>query len=93
MKNIPQKLLLLCPLKMHEHVKRIFLFAHMPVDFEEIQLNSKDPTNEALENAIVAIERNGIALKVLYLQGIWELKRNEANSGLCEFSGQHRDKI
>jgi hypothetical protein len=50
---------------MHEHVKRIFLFAHIPVDFEEVQLNSTDPTNEALENAIVAIERNGIGLKVI----------------------------
>ena len=48
---------------MHEHIKRIFLFAHIPVDFEEIELNSKDPSNEALQNAIIAIQRNGIALK------------------------------
>lgn len=49
--------------EMIKHIRRIFLFAHIPVDFEEIELSSKDPTNEALENAIVAIQRNGIALK------------------------------
>ena len=51
-------------LKMIEHIKRIFLFANVPVDFEEIKLSSSDLTDEALENAIVAIRRNGVALKV-----------------------------
>lgn len=49
---------------MMSHIKRIFLFAHIPVDFEETELSSKDPSNEALDNAIVAIQRNGIAIKV-----------------------------
>lgn len=38
----------------------------VPVDFEEIELSSKNPGNEALENAITAIKRNGLALKVNY---------------------------
>lgn len=40
------------------------MFFQFPVDFEDIELGSKDPSDDALENAITAIERNGIALKV-----------------------------
>uniref|UniRef100_A0A915E467 Isocitrate dehydrogenase [NAD] subunit, mitochondrial n=1 Tax=Ditylenchus dipsaci TaxID=166011 RepID=A0A915E467_9BILA len=49
--------------EMMEHIKRIFAFAHIPVDFEEIDLSSNDPGNEALESAITAVKRNGIAIK------------------------------
>ncbi|KAL3124717.1 hypothetical protein niasHT_001554 [Heterodera trifolii] len=45
------------------HIRRIFRFANIPVDFEEIELSSKDPSNEVLENAITAIQRNGLAIK------------------------------
>jgi hypothetical protein len=36
------------------------------MDFEVIELNSKDPSDEALDKAIIAIQLNGIALKVLW---------------------------
>lgn len=49
--------------EMMEHIKRIFVFSHIPVDFEEIEVSSKEDTREALDNAIVAIQRNGIAIK------------------------------
>jgi isocitrate dehydrogenase (NAD+) len=49
--------------EMLEHVRRIFKFAHVPIDFEVMALGSQDPGNEALENAITAIKRNGLAIK------------------------------
>ncbi|KAE9550355.1 hypothetical protein FO519_006438 [Halicephalobus sp. NKZ332] len=49
--------------EMLEHVKRIFAFAHVPVDFEVIELDSRDVSEHALDNAIMAIQRNGVALK------------------------------
>ncbi|KAH7728339.1 Protein IDHG-2 [Aphelenchoides avenae] len=45
--------------EMMTHLKKIFLAAHVPVDFEVIDASSKDPSNEALENVITAIQRNG----------------------------------
>lgn len=48
------------------HVKKIFKFAHVPIDFELLNLNSKDPGNDALENAITSIKRNGVAIKVCF---------------------------
>ena len=50
--------------EMIEHIHRIFSFACVPVDFEIIPLNSQSRTNEDLDNAIVSIQRNGVALKV-----------------------------
>lgn len=50
---------------MIDHVHRIFTFAHVPVDFEHIPLNSTSRSDEDLENAIVSIQRNGVALKVI----------------------------
>lgn len=47
------------------HVRKIFKFAHIPIDFELLDLSSKDPGNDALENAITSIKRNGVAIKVL----------------------------
>ncbi|KAE9551478.1 hypothetical protein FO519_005323 [Halicephalobus sp. NKZ332] len=49
--------------EMINHVRRIFSFACVPVDFEVIPLNSQSHTNEDLENAIVSVQRNGVALK------------------------------
>lgn len=46
------------------HINRIFSFAYVPVDFEYINLNSQARSDEDLENAIVSIQRNGVALKV-----------------------------
>lgn len=53
---------------MMAHVRNIFLSSNIPVDFEEIELSSKDPSNEVLEHAIIAIERNGLAIKVYILK-------------------------
>lgn len=52
--------------EMIEHVKRLCKTAQVPVDFENIQLDSHQSINtwnEDLENAIISIERNGVALK------------------------------
>ncbi|KAK0425973.1 hypothetical protein QR680_009482 [Steinernema hermaphroditum] len=49
--------------EMMEHIKRIFSFAHFPVDFETVELNSKDLNATSLEFALMACERNGIAIK------------------------------
>ncbi|KAI6232993.1 Isocitrate dehydrogenase [NAD] subunit, mitochondrial [Aphelenchoides fujianensis] len=46
-----------------EHVQRIFKFAHVPVDFEILELSSSTPENDALQNAITSIKRNGLAIK------------------------------
>uniref|UniRef100_A0AC34F8A7 Isopropylmalate dehydrogenase-like domain-containing protein n=1 Tax=Panagrolaimus sp. ES5 TaxID=591445 RepID=A0AC34F8A7_9BILA len=51
--------------EMIDHVNRIFSFAQVPVDFETIQVSSDNPREEDLENAIVSIKRNGVALKVV----------------------------
>jgi isocitrate dehydrogenase (NAD+) len=45
------------------HVQRIFRYAHVPVDFEVIDLDSRDLSDKALDQAIDAIKRNGVALK------------------------------
>jgi isocitrate dehydrogenase (NAD+) len=50
--------------EMLNHVQKLFKFAHVPVDFEFLELNSSDMSNEALENAITSIKRNGVAIKV-----------------------------
>lgn len=52
--------------EMLAHVKRLCITAQVPVDFEDIQLDSRQTIktwNEDLENAIISIERNGVALK------------------------------
>ena len=38
----------------------------MPVDFEEVALDSSVSDENELENALLAIKRNGIALKGKY---------------------------
>ncbi|VDM78557.1 unnamed protein product [Strongylus vulgaris] len=50
--------------EMLEHVETIFKFAQVPVDFESVQLSSKPDSENDLEQAIMAIKRNGVALKV-----------------------------
>ena len=47
--------------EMLEHIQRIFTFARVPVDFETIHIG---PSEKDLDNAIVSIRRNGVALKV-----------------------------
>lgn len=50
---------------MIQHLERIFTFAHVPIDFEITPLSSKLESDDDLSNAITAIKRNGIAIKVL----------------------------
>ncbi|XP_078597089.1 isocitrate dehydrogenase [NAD] subunit gamma, mitochondrial-like isoform X3 [Branchiostoma floridae x Branchiostoma japonicum] len=45
------------------HVKDVFRYAGVPVDFEEVQITSQEGDDVAIENAITAIKRNGVALK------------------------------
>uniref|UniRef100_A0A1I7Y5H0 Iso_dh domain-containing protein n=1 Tax=Steinernema glaseri TaxID=37863 RepID=A0A1I7Y5H0_9BILA len=49
--------------EMMDHIKRIFSFAHIPVDFETVELSSKDVDETALEFALMACVRNGVAIK------------------------------
>jgi isocitrate dehydrogenase (NAD+) len=49
--------------EMIDHVRRIFTFAQVPVDFETIQVSSQNPREEDLDNAIVSVQRNGVAIK------------------------------
>jgi isocitrate dehydrogenase (NAD+) len=49
--------------EMFDHVRRIFTFAQVPVDFETIQVSSQNPREEDLDNAIVSVKRNGVAIK------------------------------
>ena len=46
------------------HVKRIFSTANVPVDFIDVKLDLKDPTDEDFEKVIEAIHGTGTALKV-----------------------------
>lgn len=48
---------------MISHVKRIFNFANVPVDFETAPLSSELKQEADLDNAIISIKRNGVALK------------------------------
>lgn len=49
--------------EMIAHVEKIFQFAQVPVDFEAVSLTSQQNTEEDLDQAIIAIKRNGVALK------------------------------
>lgn len=49
--------------EMMRHVKTIFRVGGIPVDFEEINLDSMNENIEKVEEAITSIQRNGIALK------------------------------
>lgn len=44
-------------------VKKVFTSAGVPVDFEEIETNHKQNTEETCFEAITAIRRNGVAIK------------------------------
>lgn len=45
------------------HVKEVFRYAGVPVDFEEIQLDSVVENIESLHEVITSVKRNGVALK------------------------------
>ncbi|XP_013404769.1 isocitrate dehydrogenase [NAD] subunit gamma, mitochondrial isoform X1 [Lingula anatina] len=45
------------------HVKQVFRYAGVPVDFEEIRLDREHNDSEAFRQALLAVKRNGTALK------------------------------
>ncbi|KAJ8370010.1 hypothetical protein SKAU_G00100380 [Synaphobranchus kaupii] len=45
------------------HVRELFRFSCVPVDFEVVNVNSRLDTEDDINNAITAIRRNGVALK------------------------------
>lgn len=49
--------------EMMNYVKEVFRYAGVPVDFEEVEMNSKAENNEDLEYVITSIQRNGVAIK------------------------------
>ncbi|EFO98492.1 hypothetical protein CRE_20355 [Caenorhabditis remanei] len=53
--------------EMIDHVERILTAVQAPIDFEEVNLTSKEDASEDLAEAITAIKRNGVALKVFFL--------------------------
>ncbi|CAB3407160.1 unnamed protein product [Caenorhabditis bovis] len=48
--------------EMLEHVRKIFEYCHAPVNFEEVQVSSSLVSGD-MEAAIMAIQRNGVAIK------------------------------
>lgn len=54
--------------EMLHHVERILSAVQAPVDFEVVNLTSKEDASEDLAEAITAIKRNGVALKVFLLK-------------------------
>uniref|UniRef100_A0A673M738 Isocitrate dehydrogenase (NAD(+)) 3 non-catalytic subunit gamma n=1 Tax=Sinocyclocheilus rhinocerous TaxID=307959 RepID=A0A673M738_9TELE len=47
------------------HVQELFRFSCVPVDFEVVHVNSSSTSEDDINNAIMAIRRNGVALKGL----------------------------
>ncbi|KAG1961600.1 isocitrate dehydrogenase [NAD] subunit gamma 1, mitochondrial [Pimephales promelas] len=45
------------------HVRELFRFSCVPVDFEVVNVNSSLTSEDDIKNAIMAIRRNGVALK------------------------------
>ncbi|KAL4646124.1 isocitrate dehydrogenase NAD subunit gamma, mitochondrial-like [Arapaima gigas] len=45
------------------HVREVFRFTCVPVDFEVVNVNSSETNEDDINNAITAIRRNGVALK------------------------------
>ncbi|XP_030624151.1 isocitrate dehydrogenase [NAD] subunit gamma, mitochondrial [Chanos chanos] len=45
------------------HVRELFRFSCVPVDFEVVNVNSSLASEDDIKNAITAIRRNGVALK------------------------------
>jgi len=49
--------------EMMNHVKEVFRYAGVPVDFEEITVDTSGDDAESMKGAITSIRRNGIAIK------------------------------
>lgn len=48
--------------EMMEHIKSIYYALRAPVDFDEVDLNMNS-SDEDIREAILAVQRNGVALK------------------------------
>uniref|UniRef100_A0A158P6R5 Isocitrate dehydrogenase [NAD] subunit, mitochondrial n=1 Tax=Angiostrongylus cantonensis TaxID=6313 RepID=A0A158P6R5_ANGCA len=48
--------------EMMEHIRTIFLYCHAPINFEFVQVSSQLVDGD-MDSAIMAIERNGVAIK------------------------------
>ncbi|XP_029654669.1 isocitrate dehydrogenase [NAD] subunit gamma, mitochondrial isoform X2 [Octopus sinensis] len=46
-----------------DHVKTVFRFAGAPIDFEEITINARTSEQTDMENALLSVKRNGVAIK------------------------------
>ncbi|XP_077539277.1 isocitrate dehydrogenase [NAD] subunit gamma, mitochondrial-like [Haemaphysalis longicornis] len=57
-----------------KHVREVFRYGGVPVDFEEVHLDSNQDDLEDVDEAITAIKRNGVALK-----GNIETRHNSPN--------------
>lgn len=49
--------------EMMHHIKETFRCVRAPVEFEEVPLNSKTVSESMIEQAVVAVKRNGACLK------------------------------
>jgi len=49
--------------EMISHVRTVFRAGGFPVDFEEVHLDSMHESHENIDEAVVAVKRNGVALK------------------------------
>ncbi|XP_013062486.2 isocitrate dehydrogenase [NAD] subunit gamma, mitochondrial-like isoform X2 [Biomphalaria glabrata] len=45
------------------HVQEIFRYAGAPIDFEIVEINASTNTPKDMENALLSVKRNGVALK------------------------------
>ncbi|KAM7281875.1 isocitrate dehydrogenase [NAD] subunit gamma, mitochondrial [Ixodes scapularis] len=58
-----------------KHVREVFRYAGVPVDFEEVHLDTDHDDLDNVDEAIIAIKRNGVALK-----GNIETRHNSPNA-------------
>ena len=49
--------------EMMHHVRDVFRHVRVPVDFEEVPLNVKTASETMIDQAALAIKRNGVGLK------------------------------
>jgi isocitrate dehydrogenase (NAD+) len=67
------------------HIKEAFRHVRAPVEFEEVPLNSKNMSESLIEQAVVAVKRNGACLK-----GNIETDQNNPTSFSVNLALRHR---
>jgi hypothetical protein len=48
--------------EMMSHIKETLRVLNSPVEFEDIELNSKNASDSLINNAVLAIRRNGVGI-------------------------------